>query len=282
MDLKNRRDTLGRLLRGEIDNDYIVVTSPDHPLLLTGPDILIGGGGKLTAVYLANAQEVRQNWLLRARYTLARLALPATARHLFVQSGDEDQSISDISQHFALGLSWNERKDLAKIAQDPNFLGQQEELPKDIIIKTRERFAETYLAVQTNQRLLARLDKSSLGRDPAQSKRARLVDYGPTIEGVRENYFQGEILDLPSVKLLIAKTVNESFVLDNSLPIPKEGKLRCDIAAIADVASFRGDPEKALRAAAFAGWALLENLSPDHLTRAAHHVRKRRNLRTPT
>lgn len=279
MDVKARRGILGKSLRRGISNDYVVVTEPDHPLLLKGPDILIGGGGNLTALYLPTIQEINQNGLLRARYILARLALPSSTRHLLLQPEKASQQVAGLSEQFAIGLEWAERLDVVRIATDANFRGKQRDLPQEIVNQTGERFAETYLAVRSNQWLTARIGGPFSREDFEPVERARLVDHGPTIEGVRENYFKGETLLLQSVKSLIAKTTNESFKPEDTVPLQSEEHWRCDVAAVDDVAAFRGDPEKTLRAAAFAGWALLENLPRERVGAAASHLRKRKRAR---
>jgi hypothetical protein len=279
VDIKARRSLLGRSLRREISDDYIVVTAPDHPLLLKGPDILIGGDGNLTAVYLPTIQEINQNRLLRARYILARLALPASTRHLLVQPENARHWIAGLSEQFALELPWDERREVVKIARDANFRGKQRDLPRKTVIETRERFAQTYLAVKANQRLTARIGMSPSVIGSEQMERARLIDYGPVIDGVRENYFDGEALPLQSIKSLIDNTINESFSLEDTVPLQRDEHWRYDVAAVSDVATFRGDPEKTLRAAAFAGWALLENLPRDLQSLAANHLRKRKKYR---
>lgn len=279
MNVKTERDRLSSLLRREIKGSYLTVKAPDHPLLLRGPDILIGGEGNLTAVYLPTTQEMRQDKALRSRYILSRLALPAATRHLLVHWGSSAETTSSTYGQFAIELAWDERRDIAKIAVDSNYFGRQIDIPKSIEVAAKERFSESYFAIQANRRLLARAGQSSPDASEGKLNVARLIDQGPIVDGVRENYFQGGTLSLPSIKSLIAKTTTDSFTLEDGVPLPNNEQLIHDLAAVADVASFQGDPDKVLRAAAFAGWALLEDLPQERQRVAAEHLRKLKKRR---
>lgn len=48
---------MGRLLQREWDSSYIVVPGPDHPLLIEGPDALVGGKGGVLAIFVPKAKE---------------------------------------------------------------------------------------------------------------------------------------------------------------------------------------------------------------------------------
>lgn len=72
-----RAITLSNQLSRELGVDYVVTSSPDHPELIAGPDVLVGGRGQLTALFkVARNTQVR---MLHARVAAARLALPAQA-----------------------------------------------------------------------------------------------------------------------------------------------------------------------------------------------------------
>jgi hypothetical protein len=51
------RRMVARELGDEIPSSYLIVTAPDHPLLVEGPDLLIGGEGNLVAVFMPNASD---------------------------------------------------------------------------------------------------------------------------------------------------------------------------------------------------------------------------------
>jgi hypothetical protein len=86
-----QRRRLESTLRRELPDDYVIVSGPDHPLLLRAADLLVGGKGSLTAVFVPTAREKTDPDLLRARLTLNRLALARDARPVLIadpEAGD--------------------------------------------------------------------------------------------------------------------------------------------------------------------------------------------------
>jgi len=73
--LVDRRRAIAKTVGEEIPTSYVIATAPDHPLLIEGPDILIGGEGNLVAVFTPKASERADDDRLLARFILCRLAL---------------------------------------------------------------------------------------------------------------------------------------------------------------------------------------------------------------
>ena len=79
---------LAKSLQRGIEGNYLVVPRPDHPMLIAGPDILIGGEGNLTAVFFVSKST--RVAILRARVIAARLALPVSSSMVaFAESYNE-------------------------------------------------------------------------------------------------------------------------------------------------------------------------------------------------
>jgi hypothetical protein len=66
--------SLARSLSRELGAGFVVAPYPDHPELFSGPDILVGGGGRITAIFRLG-RFTQKKWLY-ARVVAARLALP--------------------------------------------------------------------------------------------------------------------------------------------------------------------------------------------------------------
>jgi hypothetical protein len=89
------RHRLERTLRRELPSSYLIVSGPDHPLLLRAPDLLVAGEGKLSAVFIPTAHERRNPEDLRARLILSRLALPRDTRPILIVES-EAEAVSNI------------------------------------------------------------------------------------------------------------------------------------------------------------------------------------------
>ncbi len=84
-------------LRASLPTTYAVVSTPDHPDLLMAPALLVGGEGRLTAVFLLTPNLDFED--LEARLIAARLALPVATRLVAVCSEDDSFS-ADTWHHF--------------------------------------------------------------------------------------------------------------------------------------------------------------------------------------
>ena len=85
----NIEETYRTLLR-HLPEHYVLVLRPDLPNLLRGPDLMIGGEGRLFAIFKFQAAEQRAPDRLLVRLALARLALPRHA--VCVLLGDSEHS----------------------------------------------------------------------------------------------------------------------------------------------------------------------------------------------
>jgi hypothetical protein len=89
--------TLGFSLQKNLP-DFYVVPRPDHPFLSTSPDLLVGGAGKLSAIFLVSSATKKTS--LRTRLIAARLALPINTRMIAIVSQDLSGSLDRILRNF--------------------------------------------------------------------------------------------------------------------------------------------------------------------------------------
>jgi hypothetical protein len=97
-----RRRTIERELRDELPSSYVIVAAPDHPLLIEGPDVLVGGEGNLVAVFTPKASERHSRERLSVRFVLSRLALPPQTRYVLLSEGPLEDAISHQSPTISL------------------------------------------------------------------------------------------------------------------------------------------------------------------------------------
>jgi hypothetical protein len=116
--------TLAREVRRQVSNRFTLVAYPDHPYLLEPPELLIGGEGLLTAVFVPKADEMRRPALLQSRLIASRLALPIETRcvllrPLSVKPQFEVANFAEATQNFdALIQSDNQTRRLGDMVQD--------------------------------------------------------------------------------------------------------------------------------------------------------------------
>ena len=100
-------ETTHRALLELLPEQFVVVLRPDVPNLLRGPDLIIGGEGRLFAIFRFQIAERQSPDRLLVRLALARLALP---RHtqcvlLWRSEGADGGNAASITTHFHSTLS---------------------------------------------------------------------------------------------------------------------------------------------------------------------------------
>ncbi|MFG1424704.1 hypothetical protein [Roseixanthobacter glucoisosaccharinicivorans] len=257
IDERNRAATA---LRRDLPDAFVTVLGPDHPFLLKGPDIIIGGEGKLTAIYVpAVAERKGAQDQLRTRYVLSRLALPQHTRHILTWGRNWDEGVaSDLAESFADTLSLDSRAGLRKIAEDGNFVGRQRPIAKENLQEIRNRFSQALFVTRLANRTASReLDSPILSsEDPKTRHRPRLIDTHMTTDKVMTHYYDDGVATKDFVQSLLVSTVPDRHPLVQGQP--KLVGHPFDIALLKMLRPARGDPLKVRRAAAFAGWVLLD------------------------
>lgn len=284
MNINDQRANIARLLQRELEATHIVVSGPDHPLLIEGPDALIGGEGGLLAVFMPKAKERKRLNLLKVRYILSRLALPPDARHVLVVDRAKDiGAIQRLGRDFAAVLDWRSRHELAKISRDKNFIGDQRKVPPGVAEFVQHRFADTMQATRVLQWMNRSHDRrkeldqnSELRRGRHRPKKMPFKNIAPDI--VFTSFGQGA-LDSTAVRSLAEKTTLAGFDLDDGVPYPTR-KDDYGLALIDELREYRGDPDKLLRAAAFAGWGFIPEEQQHRLDAIANRLGERRKSRS--
>jgi hypothetical protein len=246
----NTRRQAVQYLGRELGGDFIVIGAPDHPLLLRPADVIVGGRANLTAIFTPTVQELRRPEYFQARVTLNMMALPPNTKFVFVGS-EMPKSSSD--QRFAAEISLEDRGwtlDLLKILSQP---GTHRRLKEATFLQRRaeSRFAETYRLA----RVLQRKGRKSLPKE--SSPRDNRPRYDRIHNNIDAAFFSGTVSS-EAVAQISLKNAHRWYADFDGEPGPTQSPAS---AIFADSYPQRaGDPNKVLRAAAFAGWVISPTL----------------------
>lgn len=230
----------------ELGGDFIVIGAPDHPFLLRPADVIVGGRSNLTAIFTPTAEEIRRPKHFEARVTLNMMALPPNTK--FVSVGSEMPQSSS-SQRFAAEISLDDRRwthDLLKISSE---IGTRRRVTEAASLQRRaeSRFAETYRLARVLQRKGRKSDlKEVIPRDNRPK-------YDRIHNNIDAAFFNGMVASEAVARISI-ENVNRWYEDFDGEPGPSQAPAS---AMFADSYTQRnGDPNKILRAAAFAGWVI--------------------------
>lgn len=242
-----RRNVLAKRVRSILPEDFVVVGSPDHPLVLRSVDILVGGRAGLTAVMMMTAAERKNVKAFVARWTLNRMALPPSTRFILVRSDDDPDGL--VSHLFSAELRGSAKRGDAALAELISSPQRLRELPRSELAEdaVKHRFGSTYRLARALQR----------GSTPNRHRGQRDRVVRPTRDvlpgGIDALFFEsspgGNVLSK-----ITFEAVENWFRIDASVPLPASAPA---LAAFAEMfPQAIGDPDKYVRAAAFAGLVL--------------------------
>ncbi|WP_171726010.1 hypothetical protein [Ruegeria sp. HKCCD6604] len=240
------RRNVAKLLNGELSNEYVVVAAPDHPLLLRPADVVIGGQGGLTAIVTPTQNELRRPQEFSDRIVLNMMALPPNTNFVFLGS---DMPKFSGKLKFAAEISPEERswkRDLQLVSSQSQTTREVERAEKYQKLSAA-RFADAYRLARALQRGRKNFDQNSKSGTVRKVKRDLIAN---EIEGA---FFDG-IPALQSIAELTFEGARRWYQDLDGEPAPKSAPAG---ALFSDVVPARpGDPNKVLRAAAFAGWII--------------------------
>jgi len=281
----------------EFDKTYLVSIDPDLPNLFAGPDLLAGGNGQLIAVFTPRSTEQRHPGRLLARLGLSRLALPGSSRCvLAVDTGDVQRGFTggSLSSHFHAFVNIERRISLANLQAETEATESRHHIPETIRRRVFARSSFLFaLSVgeseSTDYREIrerpapdaefstspVRTQANSLDdlRHQIQTKHsafAHLVTVATRNVVVAHSRLSEPVSMRRILEPLTYPIFELNFSMDNGVPYR-----RADVAGVLHVESLpanRKDPIKELRAAAFAGWAVLVDHKQEDVTRATELI----------
>ena len=261
--IRSRQVQLAARLRRELGSDFVVVPAPDHPLVMRSVDVLVGGRSGLTAFMMPSAEERRRPAMLEARLTLNQIALPPETQFVYVADLDETSPMGE--GRFAEQISVGDRsmaRNAAAIAESAPGSKPAPDADK-VRQRSQSRFAATYRVA----RLVNIRRPEGDGRYTMPRRGANLSF--DTVNSVPSVFAKRAI----STRTLIGLSVRGAdrwYEPSGRQPMPISAP-----AGLVFSPGFprpRNDPDKALRAAAFAGWILAptsSSWSPEELAELA-------------
>ncbi|MBW9051074.1 hypothetical protein [Rhizobium mesosinicum] len=245
-------DKITKSARSQLPNGSVVSPNPDHPLLLSGPDILVGSEGVLFAIFVAKKSETNRPKELTARLTATRLALPDHARCLVggdgIPAGYGVHFDGDIDQR----LSPAHLSDAQAKANLP--LAKYTELNQ-----ARALAFSRYAALQHIRRMwessaprtVSLEAKPDLQADTKRWHGSRgIKEYKGVLIGLKKT--EGSRNLRSALHEYTVQAFSENYDLIEGVPQPRRQKF--DLAAIDALPKQRLDPDKPNRVAAFSGW----------------------------
>lgn len=292
VNIYDRRHDLARLLHRQLPSSFLVVSAPDHPLLIRAPDIIASTEQSIVALFTPSATERRSQSLFKSRFVLSRLALPPHARFLLVFEPFDESIARDFARDFAEVIPWSDRAGIVSIVQDRNFVGHHRDVPSEVAVDAQTRFANAMAVMRLTARLSRRPFTTAFGEEPyleipeagnAPAIRRRPIKPRITrdtssigLEGVAFSEISDNQLDAAIVRELVNEQAAYAFSLDNGIPYARDHAT--GIAVINDWPTKSRDPDKLIHAAAFAGWAFILQENRNELSRFARRLRYRQQL----
>lgn len=275
--------------------DHLIVFSPDHPLILNGPDAIITSPGRIVAAFSPRASEGQQPATLLARLALSRFAYPKHTRCILIGEKDIDFQ-PELARNFHEVLHWSESRRLSSFLNDPNANPHQ---IQTVPMKLRQDHMAKYFAAETISNQFSRktdalnqpdtevIDSEMFGLNlqpmmieswvsNKRKSRSHTVFWDQQSESV-----VADLRRSPSIRTLerviehtvrIRYRMDRGIVYDSMVSVPM---------FIQDSSRLRPgwDQQKVARAAAFAGCALVSSQSPASLTEEASLFRQYQQLR---
>src|SRR6266496_427151 len=260
--------------------DHTVVVSPDHPALLSGPELLVGGRGRLTGVFWVRSATRRR--LLESRVIATRLALPPNARIIAIADSPSPVLSSLLSMSFDEVVEERNTRELIRICKS-KYTTELRDLRE--IQRRHAIFYSTLLQVATLRRnhdlvsvsprsVLADLEKKTTAADRfigietdiqsvdagLRGKRGRSrPSYHKHRVWLKQAVVAGLTLSinrpmLPHLRAYWTEGLTENFRLDGGVPYPSS--LWPRFLLIQRWPRQIHDPDKPVRAIAFSGWVM--------------------------
>ncbi|MCP1213884.1 hypothetical protein [Acetobacter okinawensis] len=248
-----RRNELARRLAQSLSNDFIVVAAPDHPLVLRSVDLLVGGRSGLTAVMMSTAEERRRPTLFAARLALNMIALPPHTN--FVRLVVDEDKPAQTDNAFAEELELGDRgaqAALLRIVNNPAHSRQLDRAEK-AQKRSEERFANTYR--------LARVLRRGFQAEEGLKRRGP-VSRTPSRDQIGNQVNAAFFSATPTLTAMNNLAMSEAgrwYDIVDGEAEPRNAM--ANALFVPDYPEVKGDPDKALRAAAFAGWVMVPSRS---------------------
>jgi hypothetical protein len=198
-------------IRREFGRNHSVVTQPDHPYLISGPDALIGGNGILTSLFIPKAAERRIPTNLLVRLAASRLALPVHTRFVLLVDGDNEVLGDDyvITRSFdsILRVTLTHRAQWGELHRFVDMQGREPtQAGREMVRIQRRTFALSNALMEESQRNFQKTETPERARREPQEVLSSLrvrKPYQPKPWSFQEQSRAGQYQSLPMDEVLM-------------------------------------------------------------------------------
>lgn len=270
---------IAKSIQRTISSSFQVVSRPDHPLLLSGPDLLIGGEGKITAVFLIQ-KAVRQPQL-RARITASRLALPAETRILALVDDNSGPMPNSLLSNFdEIFVGKNDARAISVFASTDT----RSKVNKQDLLNSKRRHSILFatalqiailrhkhsMAIQPSLLILkeleARTNRQTQDVDRKWQRRKEVEVNGSNVSSLR-----GGSTMVSDLRSAWQSGLNAKYTLDTGVPYADMNS-QPSILLAEEWPTMKIDPEKPIRASAFSGWIIAQPTNSDEIEQLIERV----------
>ncbi|GJM16104.1 MAG: hypothetical protein DHS20C13_14310 [Thermodesulfobacteriota bacterium] len=282
MKIKINPFKIAAYLEKRLGQEYVLAPRPDHPLLYSPPDLLIGGMGNTFAIFSPNANDIISPWNFSSRLILSKLVLPVHTKYVLLVPYMVSSDFTFFNRDFDRVFSDDEMPKLTDyIKKDDNTNLNMREFARFGKIKKQalDRFAllyefsikekdhETqYDTISSTEEIL-----NLLNHDFSKLKSENIsyiAEYGGKKRTIRNDnlyLYNNSILANTKAKerqyfrtlsSLSDISINLNFVLDDGIPY-HSNKFPFNFLFVDELPQNRNDTYKPLRAAAYAGWSVV-------------------------
>ena len=226
-----------------------IVPRPDHPYLMQGPDALLASEGRLWSIFIPHSRERTVPQDLLVRQGLVRLALGPTSRSALMLQPGAKNPLSRNDEHNFEELIYADRirQSLVRLASGPRFRHMHVDAWRAPMERMHRILSDSHYLARKRQETDAIGTLVSQDIKNIDDHIVRLESKTATRQELRKS-----LLDA------MRRSFMDEFSLDNGVPYSNYERLPVHrfFVPSPDAVSYARDPNKSLRSAALAGWAI--------------------------
>lgn len=257
-------------LKKNLSGDFLIIKDPDHPYLISPPEILLAAPERLLAIFIIKSFEASSPYRLISRLVASKLALPQSTLCILVSSTKSILSDHQIENSFDDVLEESEilhychkfveKRPIKRWKPVPTEIRQNHFLRTNILLdesqkhlkqkKTKENIDQVFNSLIENYNY-HRIVKTMENQNLFHSKSF----YRHNLHNISYAYVKqrkGRSLKLAHRSLF---SIGMRYVIDNGIPCPHEHGF--SLLLVDDFPSSKYDVWKYVRSAAFCGLTLI-------------------------
>lgn len=292
MNVSQSMNTIATML----EDDFEVVQNPDHPFLFLGPDLLVGTRDHIVGIFLVHYDELTHPEELLARMAMSRIGYPDNfqAVLIFHQSlGDDDPFNKSVRSQFDAVVDSSSVSTIKKRLRDGIISSiNTQSLP----VQRQSTFDQADVLYSESLKDMAHsteLPEAPVELAGVPELTQASIDLHPwlkassSIRRAHQSFFQifefGEVRvasislqQRSQVRRKLTRFGRRMFTADHYLDngIPYRHRQSNNVLFVDKRPKHRYDPDKWIRASAFAGFAMFQLADKDHVTDKLERLKK--------